>query len=390
MHISFQALVLAALSLEGALAQPAHRHQHKHRRDLADVLGEKLDLSKRVDFNNADLYKNLDWNKICANGGCDPKKKGAQNGQNAANPAANPAANSSPAESAGASSQAPPPSTASSAPPTASSGSSSTGDSSGSGSNSGTGSSSGSSSSSGTGSGSCPYPSAVWDKSSADSSQSKIGGVGKCPGGCTSADGGQYSSFSSPTQSKIGSTVDTYQGNVGSTYGHNMYPLQSCDVSGQQYSITFHNADSSPIHVALWNKVGDDYNQAGNPGPVTGAFRNAFFKFPLGAGQSAAFAIDKNSQVAFSQACDRSGAGAFDCTWGEADFGNESNKGWSGYDRSSIPNSKGNTGLLTVCADGHDCSSAESHSFVSAAQTDAGGNLAVPAGQPMHLKVTMG
>ena len=169
-----------------------------------------------------------------------------------------------------------------------------------------------------------------------------------------------------------------------------MYPLSSCDVSGQTYSITFNNADTSSINVALWNKVGDDYQTPGNPGPITGAFRNAFFKFPLAGGQSASFAIAANSQVAFSQACDRSGAGAFDCTWGEADFGNESNGGWSGYDRSSIPNSQGNTGLLTVCAAGHDCSSAQANSFVSASQTDAGGNLAVAAGQPMHLQVTMG
>ena len=373
MHISFQALVLAALSLEGALAQPAHRHQHKHRRDLADVLGGKLDLNKRVDFNNPELYENVDWQKQCANGACYKQGEAVVATTSAG-------AGASPAETGGASSpaetttQAPPASTSSSAPASSSSSSSSS-----------SGSSGGSQ-----GSGSCVYPSAVWDKSSADSSQSKIGGVGKCPGGCTSADGGQYSSFSAPTQPKTGANVDLYQGNVGTTYGHNMYPMQSCDVSSTQYSITFTNSDSSPINVALWNKVGDDYNQPGNPGPITGAFRNAFFKFPLAAGQSAAFAVDKDSQVAFSQACDRSGAGAFDCTWGEADFANESNGGWSGYDRSSIPNSKGNQGLLTVCADGHDCSSAETHSFVSAAQTDAGGNLAVGPGQPMHLKVTMG
>ena len=376
MHISFQALVLAALSLEGALAQPAHRHQHKHRRDLADVLGEKLDLSKRVDFNNKDLYDNVDWQKVCANGGCDPNKQGAAAViSTSAGAGASPAETGASSSPAGTTTQAPPASTSSSAPASSSSSSSSN-----------TGSSSGSSQ----GSGSCVYPSAVWNKADADSSQSKIGGVSKCPGGCTSADGQQYSSFSAPTQSKSDGNNDDYQGNVGTIYGHNMYPMQSCDTSSTQYSITFTNSDSSPINVALWNKVGDDYNIPGNAGPITGAFRNAFFKFPLAAGQSAAFAVDKNSQVAFSQACDRSGAGSFDCTWGEADFGNESNGGWSGYDRSSIPNSKGNQGLLTVCADGHDCSSQQTHSFVSAAQTDAGGNLAVPAGQPMHLKVTMG
>ena len=368
MHISFQALVLAALSLEGALAQPAHRHQHKHRRDLADVLGQKLDLSKRVDFNDKSLYAGVDWDKVCANGACDASNPPSQAPQPA--PQASTSAAASPPET---SAPAPVASTSASTAPPSSTGS--------------TGSSS--SSGSGQGSGSCVYPSAVWDKSQSDSSQKSIGGP-TCPGGCTSADGEKYSSFSAPTAPKSDGTPADYQGNVGATYGQNMYPLSSCDVSGQTYSITFTNADTSPIEVALWNKVGDDYKSPGTPGPITGAFRNAFFKFPLQGGQSAAFAIDKNSQVAFSQACDRSGAGAFDCTWGEADFGNESNNGYSGYDRSSIPNSKGNTGLLTVCVDGHDCSSSQAHSFVSASQTDAGGDLTIGPGQPMHLKVTMG
>ncbi len=359
MHISFQALVLVALSLEGALAQPAHRHQHKHRRDLADVLGQKLDLGKRQDFNDPSLYKDVDWKKVFTSSSADTPP-----------PASTTAA-------------APPASTPASPPASSGTGTSSSSDTSSSGGGSDT------SSSTGSGSGSCVYPAAVWDKSQKDTSQANIGGA-TCPGGCTSADGEKFSSFSALTQSKSDGKVDDYQGNVGQTYGHNMYPLSGCDVSGQQYSITFTNADTSKIEVALWNKVGDDYKSPGTLGPITGAFRNAFFKFPLEGGQSASFAVDKNSQVAFSQACDRSFSGGHDCTWGEADFGNESNKGYSGYDRSSIPNSKGNTGLLTVCADGHDCSSAQSHSFVSASQTDAGGNLAISPGEPMHLKVTMG
>ena len=376
MHISLQALVLAALSLDGVLAQPAHRHQHKHRRDLADVLGAKLDLTKRVDFNNKALYEGLDWQTICAGGKCQPgqapdqapkqgaPKQGAPAGSAPVSSSVAPVPSSSQGSS-------PPPASTSTAPgPTGSD----------------------TSSSSGSGSGSCTYPSAVWDPSQADRSQKNIGKgqTGKCDGGCTSADGAKFSSFSGRTQATNDGTPDNYQGNVGTDYGHNMFPLSSCDVSSQKYSITFHNAADKKIDVAMWNKVGDNYKAPDTPGPITGAFRNAFWKFPLEAGQSAAFAVDENSQIAFSQACSRSGAGAFDCTWGEADFANESNKGYSGYDRSSIPNSQGNTGLLSVCVDGHDCSSAETHSFVSASQTDAGGNLAVSPGEPMHLKVTMG
>lgn len=153
----------------------------------------------------------------------------------------------------------------------------------------------------------------------------------------------------------------------------------------------FTNADSKQISVGIWNKVGDDYKLPGRL--QTGQSRNAFWKFSLEPGQTAGFAVQGNTQIAFSQTCNRkTDDGAFDCTIGEADFGdlNTPNNGWSGYDRSSIPSGSGNTGLLTVCADGHGCSSKEAHSFVSASQTDAGGDLSVPAGQMAHMKVTMG
>ena len=68
MQLPYQALVLAALSLECALAHPTHQQIHKHRRDLADVLDQK-----RADFSNLDTYapgtfQNLDWASICAGG----------------------------------------------------------------------------------------------------------------------------------------------------------------------------------------------------------------------------------------------------------------------------------------------------------------------------------
>ena len=348
MHIRIQALVLVALSLEGTFAQPAHRHQHKHRRDLADVLREKTDLGKRTD---PDWVKDVDWVKVCANGACDPNtpKKLAVNPVNAGSAAPQ---TSSTVPAPASSSAAPAPSS----PSTSSSSSE--------------GSSSG-------GTGSCSDLSSVWK--SGDTSRSM---------GTTSADiTAPWTTFGQSTPAKNVGSTDSYVGNVGSPYGSNMLPLTNCDVSSHKYSITFNNADTSKIEVALWNKVGDD-GQA-----LSGASRNAFWKFPLEAGQSAAFAIADNSQVAFSQACDRNTyPGSFDCTWGEADFGdqNSPNNGGSGYDRSSIQNSKGNTGLLSVCVDGHDCSSEAGNSFVSDKQSNAGGNLYVPPGQPMHVKVTLG
>lgn len=363
MRLSLQALVLAALSLDCALAQPAHQHLHKHRRDLANVLNEK-----RQDVN----WKALDWAAICSNGACAPG--GANNG--AAVAAGHPAAVASPAASPAAAQVEEKVAT----PPKSSSTSSSSSK-----------SSSGSSDSSAS-TGSCSDLSSVW--TTGDTSRSSMvymGDGSSCPGGCTSADGAKFTQLGGSTTPRNVGQTDTYVGNVGVPYGSNMLPLSDCDVSGHDYSITFTNGDSSPIKVAMWNKVGDDYNTPGRD--MTGATRNAFYMFPLEAGQSASFAIAENSQIAFSQASDRNEAnGQFDCTWGEADFAdaNTPNDGASGYDRSSIPNGQGNTGLLTVSADGYDASSQSAHSFVSTSQLNTGGKTNIPAGQPAHIKVTMG
>ena len=53
------------------------------------------------------------------------------------------------------------------------------------------------------------------------------------------------------------------------------------------------------------------------------------------------------------------------CTWDEVDFGDLRNGKWSGYDRSSIPNSAGNTGLLTISCKGAKTSSKGSNDFTS-------------------------
>ncbi|KAK4698126.1 hypothetical protein P7C71_g64, partial [Lecanoromycetidae sp. Uapishka_2] len=367
MQLSFQALVLAALSLECALAQPAHQHLHKHRRDLADVLSQK----RQYDTSGVQWGK-MDWDAICANGACAPG--GANNGAAAAagHPAASASAPATSASVAAAVVDEKVATPAKSSPAVQSSSSSSS-------------SSSGSS-------GSCSDLSDVWI--TGDTSRSNMvymGDGSACKGGCTSADGAKYTELGGSTTPRNVGQTDAYIGNVGSPYGHNMLPLTDCDVSGYDYSLTFTNAGSSQIVVDLWNKNGDDNNMPNRP--LTGASRNAFHHFKLNAGQSAAFAIAENSQVAFSQACDRNSAtGQHDCTWGEADFAdaNTPNDGASGYDRSSIPNGAGNTGLLTVSADGYDASSQTSHSFVSTSQLNTGGNTNIPAGQPAHIKVTMG
>ena len=371
MRLSLQALVLAALSLENVLAQPPHRHLHHHKRDLAETLHEK-----RIYYDTSHVdWAEKDWKMICAGGKCLPG--GVNNGAavaaghpdaavsaapvNQAENVATPAQSSAPATSASASSQ--------------SASSDSTG-----------------ASDSSTSTGSCSDLSSVWTTGDTSRNGAVYMGDGSaCPGGCTSASSPKLTKLGGMSEPRNVGQTDGYIGNVGVPYGSNMLPLSDCDTSGYDYSITFTNKDSSPIKVAMWNKVGDDN---ATPGRVqTGASRNAWYTFPLEAGQSAAFAIAENSQIAFSQACGRDSTnGLFDCTWGEADFCdlNVPNTKWSGYDRSSLPNGAGNTGLLTVCADGFDCSSQAKFSFTSHLQGNTGGRTNIPAGQPAHIKVAMG
>lgn len=373
MYFSCQALALAALALEGALAQPAHRHAHKHPRDLADVLEKRIkyDLSK---VNWAQVDKTVDWSKVDYSG------KG----------------NAPPAVSVAPSVPAP----VKAAPPVneklavkgpagapAKAQSSST--------------SKAQSSSASTGK--CSNLSDVWTHGDTSRSGKGIGGSA-CDGGCTSADMAKQgvqpwtdkSTGGASKEKRATAEQDGYVGNVGSTYGMNIVPLSSCDkVSDHQYTITFNNKEGRPIQVAMWNKVGDDGK------PQSGPSRNSFFMFNLAKDQSAAFAFETNSQIAFSEACGRQPdaygvAGDWDCIWGEADFGdknaagNGGNTGGSGYDVSTEVDIANAKGQLTVYAEGMDKSSRSHCGFTSVNQFSAGPGCNVNPTGAAHLQADFG
>ena len=191
-------------------------------------------------------------------------------------------------------------------------------------------------------------------------------------------------SFGSITEPKDNGNYDEYIGNVGSPYGSNIILLDSPDdIKDYKYSNTFTNPTGEKITVILWNKSGKDGR------PQSGMGLDPLLKFTLDPNESKAVAFDENTQAAFSQDCPRDPmkGNLPNCTWGEIDFGDLRNGGWSGYDRSSIPNGAGNTGLLTISCEGAKTSSKEDNSFTSAAQTNAGGAL-TPG--PAHFKTTMG
>ena len=69
--------------------------------------------------------------------------------------------------------------------------------------------------------------------------------------------------------------------------------------------------------------------------------------------------------------------GANDCTFGEADFGDESNNGWSGFDVSSIQNTEGNSFPMTITSPGGETSGNTGNNYISDSENGGvGGKLA--------------
>lgn len=317
MQLSYSALLVAALSFDSALAQPANRE--KRRQDLTNRGWEET-----VNWNDKSHYAGVDFDKVKYGGAAD-------------SPA--PVATTSAA-----------PATEETTPPVVAAAGAVKGH---------------------------PQhrhhhnhdPKPKGEDSSSDSTESKPSGS---------------KSFGGRTEPKDNGNYDEYIGNVGVPYGSNMIMLDSPDdIKDYKYSNTFTNPTSEKVTVIMWNKSGKDGR------PQSGMGLDPLMTFSLDPNESKAVAFDENTQAAFSQDCPRDPmkGNLPDCTWGEVDFGDLRNGAWSGYDRSSIPNGAGNTGLLTMSSEGAKTSSKEENSFTSAAQTNAGGALA-PG--PAHFKTLIG
>ncbi|ESZ98135.1 hypothetical protein SBOR_1514 [Sclerotinia borealis F-4128] len=140
-----------------------------------------------------------------------------------------------------------------------------------------------------------------------------------------------------------GGTTDAYLGNYGSPYGSNVIKVDSS--ASYSFTATFVNTQSKAITVNIWNKVGPDMQ------PLSGsalAPKNTTLTLPLAAGASQTIAFDEDSQIAWAQACSSTAfSGAYDTTWGEAQF----LKSGSGYDMSAIMNSAGNNYNMTISSE---------------------------------------
>ncbi|KAL7937377.1 hypothetical protein V8C35DRAFT_292360 [Trichoderma chlorosporum] len=127
-----------------------------------------------------------------------------------------------------------------------------------------------------------------------------------------------------------------YKGDVGSNghYGCNLMTVKSNLLEQYQYTVVFNNAGPAST-IFCWLKIGPD-------GGINGFFKgNEALSFDLPAGGQQVLAVDSNTQ--FGCAAGPLGAGPeltnigqFGSTWLEGDVGNLSNKGWSGFDVSSI------------------------------------------------------
>lgn len=309
MQLSYAAVAVAALGLQCALAQPAHqRHHHKHKRARPDAVQ-----ARDVDFNNPDLYKDVDWDKVFnvpkdqgdnttgVKDGSQSEVKGDGKPEptQETSPAATP--NTQPSATQETQPKATPDNTANDTPQVSNSG-------------------------------------------------KKFGGIS------TPVDDGDK---------------DHYIGNVGIPYGSNMFLIDESERDNYKYTLTFTNPHDEETTYIVWNKSGRDGQ------PQSGMALPPNLKFAVSPKKAQVIALDENSQISFSRDCERNvKSGLADCTWGEADFGDRRNGGWSGYDCSSIPNTRGNVEYCKISCEGAKTSSNSYNSFTNVWQTNAGGSKA--------------
>ncbi|KAI4105844.1 MAG: hypothetical protein L6R37_002489 [Teloschistes peruensis] len=325
----YNALFLAALSLECALAQPAHhRHHHKQRRDLADVDWNSVNYGN-VDVSGVDFTKVNYGNGAPANSNPGKPDQNQQQGDKAPAKAAAPkVVNVIPLPVADTSKK--------------------------------------------------PETSQNADTSKKVDTSNQSSNVSSSNGGIVSgARGGAQGTFGGQSTPVVTGDRITYIGNVGIPYGANMMFIPTSEVDKHKYTTEFKNVGQQRMAINVWNKAGRD-GQA-NSGGCT----EANLKFSLIPGESQAVAFDENTQAAFSRDCDKGAGGYPACVWGELDFGDQrptdgtgqGNEGHSGFDRSSIPGGHGE--VLTVsclnCGGGAQTSSREKNNFHSETQLSAGG-----------------
>ncbi|KAI4202460.1 MAG: hypothetical protein LQ350_002543 [Teloschistes chrysophthalmus] len=339
----YNALFLAALSLECALAQPAHhRHHHKQRRDLANVDWNSVNYGN-VDVSGVDFTKVNYGNGAPANSNA--VKQDQKQQQDNTPPVKAPApkvVNVIPVPVADTSKQVDTSQKADTSQKT--------------------------------------------DTSQKADTSDQSSGSGIVPGATGGASGGK---FGGRTAGHQGDNKDLYIGNMGVPFGSNMMLVNTQNAQqNNKYTITFKNNGQNDIKVIVWQNPGRDGS------PLGGKGEDPVISIPLGHGQSQAVAFDEDTHGAFSLDCARGGDGSTTCARGEYNFGDQcpsqwdnvnGSQGWSGFDRSTIMGGNGDNldlSCLNCGSGGSQMSAKGKNEFTSDKQTSSGGAI-LPG--PAHI-----
>lgn len=151
----------------------------------------------------------------------------------------------------------------------------------------------------------------------------------------SSSGGGLSTGFGGKTTAQSGSQADEYLGNIGVPAGSNIIEVAAANANNYKHTLTFKSTASSPRKIVFWNKGGN-----GQGGANVGSFQTSSpaHTFTLQPGGSNVIAIDDDSQGGWCDWTDgkTTGSGQFNCAWGEFDFSDSANGGWSGFDVSKI------------------------------------------------------
>ncbi|KAL2864158.1 allergen Asp F4 [Aspergillus lucknowensis] len=160
--------------------------------------------------------------------------------------------------------------------------------------------------------------------------------VSSAPGTCTKwddvSDSFSRDGFGEKTLSNLLEYI-WYKGNVGNPWGSNIIEVAADKACNYKYVVQLQGAERDPWTVVFWNKFGPD-------GKLTGWYGNSALKLSLAPGETKYVAFDEDTQGAWGAAkgdelpVDQ--YGGYSSTWGEFDFGNQGNNGWSGWDVSAI------------------------------------------------------
>ncbi|KAJ4159100.1 uncharacterized protein LMH87_008017 [Akanthomyces muscarius] len=184
------------------------------------------------------------------------------------------------------------------------------------------------------------------DSSSSSSSSS--------PASSSSASSGAgYKPFCNGVKKRATLAQIAYAGNTGApgNPGCNIMEIPSSAASNYDYTMKFVNQGSSEQACVCWNKIGPD-------GGINGFFKNnEAISFKVAGGGESHVAVEGNSQVGCSCGSGEvpvTSFGQYAGTWVEADFENESNGGWSGFDASALVAAKFGLPIpgMEVCGQG--------------------------------------